>query len=57
MIAPLAPCISVTATVWEGEDAMEDTGHLQPGTVVDFGYRFTCQTRPAPVRATLDGQP
>ena len=57
MIAPLAPCISLTATVWEGDDGLADDRHLQPGTVVDFGYRFTCPTRPAPVKATLDREP
>jgi hypothetical protein len=48
LIAPLAPCISMTATVWEGDDSLPDEGHLKPGTVVAFGYRYTCQTRPAP---------
>jgi hypothetical protein len=48
LIAPLAPCISLTATVWEGDDGLPDEGHLKPGTVVAFGYRYTCQTRPAP---------
>jgi hypothetical protein len=57
LIAPLAPCISVTATVWEGDDGLRDTRHLKPGTVVDFGYRYTCQTRPSPARAVLGGQP
>jgi hypothetical protein len=57
MIAPLAPCISVTATVWEGDDGLRDSQHLKPGTVLEFGYRFTCQTRPAPVKAVLDGEP
>jgi len=57
MIAPLAPCISVTATVWEGDDGLRDSQHLKPGTVMEFGYRFTCQTRPAPVKAVLDGEP
>jgi hypothetical protein len=57
MIAPLAPCISLTATVWEGEDGRRDEEHLQPGTVLHLGYRFTCQTRPAPVKAALDGAP
>jgi hypothetical protein len=57
MIAPLAPCISLTATVWEGDDGLGDSQHLQRGTVVEFGYRFTCQTRPAPVRAALNGEP
>ena len=57
LIAPLAPCIALTATVWEGDDGIRDRQHLQPGTVIDFGYRFTCLTRPAPVRAVLDPQP
>jgi hypothetical protein len=48
LIAPLAPCISLTATVWEGDDGLPAKGHLKPGTVMDFGYRYTCQTRPAP---------
>jgi hypothetical protein len=48
LIAPLAPCISMTATVWEGDDGLPDEEHLKPGTVVAFGYRYTCQTRPAP---------
>ena len=48
LIAPLAPCISLTATVWEGDDGLRDERHLKPGTVVDFGYRYICQTRPAP---------
>ena len=57
LIAPLAPCISLTATVWEGDDGLPNEGHLKPGTVVAFGYRYTCQTRPAPVKAVLRGQP
>jgi hypothetical protein len=57
MIAPLAPCIVLTATVWEGDDGLSDDQHLMPGTVVELGYRFTCQTRPAPVKASLDGEP
>jgi hypothetical protein len=57
MIAPLAPCISLTATVWEGDDGLDDDHHLQRGAVVEFGYRFTCQTRPAPVNAALHGEP
>jgi hypothetical protein len=56
LIAPLAPCISLTATVWEGDDGIRDTRHLKPGTVVELGYRYTCQTRPAPVKAVLDGE-
>jgi hypothetical protein len=57
LIAPLAPCISLAATVWEGDDGLPDEGHLKPGTVVAFGYRYTCPTRPAPVKAVLHGQP
>jgi hypothetical protein len=57
LIAPLAPCISLTATVWEGDDGLPDEAHLKPGTVVAFGYRYTCQTRPAPTKAVLGGQP
>jgi hypothetical protein len=57
LIAPLAPCISLAATVWEGDDGLPDKGHLKPGTVVAFGYRYTCPTRPAPVKAVLRGQP
>jgi hypothetical protein len=48
LIAPLAPCISLTASVWEGHDGLRDKRHLKPGTIVDFGYRYTCQTRAAP---------
>jgi hypothetical protein len=57
LIAPLAPCISLAATVWEGDDGLPDKGHLKPGTVVAFGYRYTCPTRPTPVKAVLRGQP
>jgi hypothetical protein len=57
LIAPLAPCIAVTATVWEGDHGSQDTRHLTPGTVVAFGYRYTCQTRPAPAKAVLGGRP
>lgn len=57
LLAPLAPCISLTATIWEGDDGRPDEGHLKPGTVVAFGYRYTCQTRPAPTMAMLGGQP
>jgi hypothetical protein len=48
LIAPLAPCISLIATVWTGDDGLPAEGQLKPGTVVAFGYRYTCQTRPAP---------
>lgn len=57
LIAPLAPCVSLTATIWEGDDGIRDERHLKRGTVMEFGYRYTCHTRPAPVRAVLDGQP
>jgi hypothetical protein len=53
LIAPLAPCISLTATVWEGDGGLQDKRHLKPGTIVDFGYRYTCRTRPAPTKAVL----
>ena len=45
------------ALVWEGDDGLPDEGHLKPGAVVAFGYRYTCQTRPAPVKAVLHRQP
>ncbi len=48
LIAPLAPCISLIATVWTGDDGLPPEGQLKPGTVVAFGYRYTCRTRPAP---------
>jgi hypothetical protein len=57
LVAPLAPCISLTATVWQGDDGLQDRRHLQPGTVVDFGYRYTCRTWPASAKASLGGQP
>jgi hypothetical protein len=57
LIAPLAPCISLTATVWEGDDGLPDEAHLKPGTVVALGYRYTCPTRPAPAKAVLGGEP
>jgi hypothetical protein len=54
MVAPLAPCLSLTATVWEGDDGVQGPGHLRPGTLLDLGYRYTCQTRPTPVKAGLN---
>jgi hypothetical protein len=55
VIAPLAPCVCLTASVWEGEDAIQDSRHLRPGSVMELGYRYTCQTRRAPVKAVLNG--
>jgi hypothetical protein len=48
LIAPLAPCISLIATVWTGDGGLPGARQLKPGTVAAFGYRYTCQTRPAP---------
>jgi hypothetical protein len=49
--ADLAPCVASTATIWEGDDGLQDAGHLLPGTVIEFGYIYTCPTTAAPVRA------
>jgi hypothetical protein len=57
MIAPLAPCLSLTAMVWEGDDGIQGRDHLRPGTLLDLGYRYTCQTRPTPVKAVLNRSP
>jgi hypothetical protein len=54
LIAPLAPCISLLATVSEREDEADDPHHPKAGTVIRFGYRFTCRTRPSPVLPPLD---
>jgi hypothetical protein len=56
LIAPLAPCISAMASVREGDDGIRDARHLKPGTVIEFGYRYTCRTRPSPISAGLNGQ-
>ena len=58
VIADLAPCVASTATIWEGDDGLQDARHLLPGTVTEFGYIYTCSTTPAPVRAnwTADQQ-
>jgi hypothetical protein len=55
--APLAPCVSVVAQVWYGDDGSRGK-HVGPdGTVLVFGYQYTCATRPARQRALLDNDP
>ena len=54
LAAELAPCVSAGATVWDGDDGLRDDRHMLPGTVVEFGYGFTCNTAPSPTRAALD---
>jgi hypothetical protein len=55
--AELAPCVSAGATVWDGDDGLRDARHMLPGTVIEFGYGFTCNTIPSPTRAALDWEP
>ena len=55
--APLAPCISMLAYAWDRDDGLRDERHLVPGTIVRFGYRYTCPTRPAEQRAILPNEP
>jgi len=58
LVAPIEPCIAVTATVWgEGDDGLRDSRHLLPGTVLEFGYSYTCPTHPAPKKANLQYDP
>jgi hypothetical protein len=54
VIAELAPCVAGTARIWEGDDGRKDAGHLLPGTVVEFGYLYTCATTPPAVRAVFN---
>jgi hypothetical protein len=55
--APLAPCISMLAYAWDRDDGLRDERHLMPGTIVQFGYRYTCPTKPAEHRASLPVEP
>jgi hypothetical protein len=57
LAAELAPCVSAGATVWDGDDGLRDARHMLPGTVIEFGYGFTCNTTPSPTRAPLDWEP
>lgn len=49
--APLGPCLSMQASVWTGGSLSSD--RLRAGTVLSFGYRYTCRTKPAELRAAL----
>ena len=49
--APLGPCLSMQASVWTEESASSD--RLRAGTVLSFGYRYTCPTKAAELRADL----
>jgi hypothetical protein len=51
--APLGPCISMLAFAWDRNDGRRDGGHVEPGTIVEFGYRYTCPTKSAEHRAAL----
>lgn len=55
--APLAPCISMLASAWVGDDGLRDDRHMLPGTIAEFGYRYICPTRPAEHRAILPNEP
>ena len=55
--APLGPCISMFAYAWDRDDGLRDERHLLPGTIVEFGYRYTCPTRPAEHSAILPYEP
>jgi len=48
--APLGPCISMVASAGEGNDiAPGAPQNSAPGTILSFGYRFTCPTlKPEP---------
>ena len=49
--APLGPCLSMQASVWTGGSPPSD--QLRAGTVLSFGYRYTCPTKAAELRADL----
>jgi hypothetical protein len=55
--APLGPCVSMYAHAWDRDDGLRDEHHLLPGTIVEFGYRYTCPTRPAEHRAIRPTEP
>jgi hypothetical protein len=55
--APLGPCITMVAYAWDGDDGLRDERHLLPGSIIEFGYRYTCPTRPAERRAILPNEP
>jgi hypothetical protein len=57
VVAPLSPCVSLIATIFEGDDGLRDGRHLMPGTVLELGYTFTCATIPAPQKAVLNKEP
>lgn len=45
--APLAPCVSMFARASDPAEEPADSAGSAPGSVLGFGYRFTCSTRPA----------
>jgi hypothetical protein len=51
--APLGPCVSMVAFAWDRDDGLRDGQHVEPGTIVEFGYRYTCPTKSAERRAAL----
>jgi hypothetical protein len=54
--APLGPCISMVAFAWDRDDGRRDGHHLKPGTIVEFGYRYTCPTKAAEHRAAVPAE-
>jgi hypothetical protein len=49
--APLAPCVSMFA--WVSDQVPAQRADPAPGTVLAFGYRFTCSTKPAERKLSL----
>jgi hypothetical protein len=45
--APLAPCVSMFAWASDPVQGQADTVGSAAGSVLTFGYRFTCSTKPA----------
>jgi len=51
--APIGPCISMVAFAWDRDDGRRDGYHVEPGSIVEFGYRYTCPTKSPEHRAAL----
>jgi hypothetical protein len=55
--AVIGPCLLMSAWAWDGNGAVNNGSRLPPGSIIGFGYRYTCSTKPAAQSALLSDLP